>query len=513
MSPTDEIEIQNIIKSFLPKTSSGCDGISNKILKNIIPGISYPLTMLINKSLHEGVFPSLLKQAKVVPLFKDKEKDKPNNYRPISLLSSVSKVFEKVIYKRLYTFLEKNETLNPCQFGFRTKHSTIDAVTNLTKDILHGFEKKESTLAVFCDLSKAFDTLDHEILLYKLNKYGIRGPALRLLQSYLCNRSMYVRNGQELSTVHNIPTFGVPQGSILGPLLFNIYVNDLNEALKHSKYLLYADDTTIYITGTDIKSMYSVMNDDLNNLSNWFRANKLALNIRKTKYILFSVKILYNRLTLSINNTCINRVDNLKFLGIHIDSELKWNVHTNYVGKRVAGGLYALNCTKHMLQSTHLRSIYFALVHSHLNYGCLLWGNTSKTFLHKLKVLQRKAIRVICHAQYNAPATPLFTDMKILQFEDLYHVHIGQFMFKLKNETVPLPLINVIKRNHDNHMYNTRQKDDFIIPKCFYDVVHKSFLSSGPLLWSSIPHDLKSSCVQYKTFSKKLKEHFIQTHA
>ena len=171
VSPTDECEIINIINGLLQKTSWGHDKISKNIFKNILPGVVKPLVLLINRSLQERVFPKLLKQAKVMPIHKNKEKDKLNNYRPISLLPSISKVFEKIIYKRLYTFLEINNILNPCQFGFRPKHSTIDAVSTLTKDILQGFKRKKNTLAVFCDLAKAFDTLDHKILLYKLNRY------------------------------------------------------------------------------------------------------------------------------------------------------------------------------------------------------------------------------------------------------------------------------------------------------------------------------------------------------
>ena len=162
------MEIAKIVSSFIPKTSSGHDCISNKLLKNILTGITKPLTILINRSLNEGVFPSSLQLAKVIPLYKNKEKDDLNNYRPISLLSSISKVFEKVIHKRLYNFLEHNEMLNPLQFGFRSKHSTIHAITKLTSDVLLGFENKQSTLAVNCDLSKAFYTLDHNIILHKL---------------------------------------------------------------------------------------------------------------------------------------------------------------------------------------------------------------------------------------------------------------------------------------------------------------------------------------------------------
>jgi len=207
------------------KHSTGYDDISTHTLKQLLPGIANPLSTLINRALSEGIFPTALKQAKVVPLHKGKETAEITNYRPISLLSSVSKVFEKFFHKRLYKFLEMKNILSSFQFGFRSKHSTIDAVTSFTKDILKCLENKSYTLAVFCDLSKAFDTLDHSILLHKLHKYGIRGSALNLLRSYLQGRRIFVRNGDVSSDIYEIPDFGVPQGSVLGPffLFFFIY--------------------------------------------------------------------------------------------------------------------------------------------------------------------------------------------------------------------------------------------------------------------------------------------------
>ena len=511
MKPTDETEIANIIQSFISKTSSGFDNISNKLLKNILPGVITPLTILINQSIKEGIFPNLLKQAKVIPLYKNKDKDNPNNYRPISLLSSVSKVFEKVIHKRIYKFLEQTKIFNPLQFGFRSNHSTIDAVTKLINDIYLGFVNKEYTLAVFCDLSKAFDTLDHNVLLYKLNKIGIRGQVLSLIKSYLTNRSIFVQNGKECSDFHTCPEFGVPQGSILGPLLFNIYVNDLHLSINNTKHLLYADDTTIYLVGTKIKSMFSQMNEVLNNLSIWFKANKLSLNVGKTKFMLFTGKRnLKTNYALNIDGILIEKVDHFKFLGIHLDNELRWNVHTHHIEKKIAGGLYALNSLKHMLPTCNLRSLYFALINSHLSYGCQLWGNTFDKHLHKLKVQQKKAIRIVCHALYNSPATPLFSQVQILKFEDLYKLQLNQFMFKLYHQTITAPLANIIKHNQDTHEHNTRKKEDFIIPMYKHNLVYRSFLSTGPRLWSTIPVSFKT--LKYKPFCRNLKKHYLENY-
>lgn len=381
-------------------------------------------------------------------------------------------------------------------------------MTTLTKDILQGFENKENTLAVFCDLSKAFDTLDHDILINKLQIYGIRGPMLNLLQSYLHSRSMYVKNGKEISSTQEIPDFGVPQGSVLGPILFNIYVNDIQQPIMHSKYILYADDTTIYIQAKDMQLLFDYMNKDLKTLSDWFKANKLALNVKKTKYMLFNCrkgKLMCSQL--SIDGINIEPSETFKFLGIHLDKELKWDVHCRNVEKKVAAGLYALNAVKHIMATHQLNAIYYALIHPYLNYGCSLWGNTHKKYIKKIKMSQNKAVRIICHAKYNTPAAPLFHMRKILKFEDLYKQQICQFMYKMYKEVLPVPLLNIMRRYHDVHYYNTRHSHDYIIPKYKCNIVHQSFLSTGPKLWMTIPNECKT--LNYKAFCRYIKKQFL----
>ena len=246
------------------KKSYGYDGISNILLKSIIPEIQAPLAIIFNKSLRDGIFPEKMKLAEVIPIYKMKGKtDMLNSYRPVSLLPVISKILEKLVQKRINHFLQKKMLLFDSQFGFRSKHSTIDAILEFIGKVIKGFDKGDKTLAVFLDLSKAFDTLPHETLLKKLENFGIRGKALQWFRSYLSDRRMYVSFNGIKSELLPSGNFGVPQGSVLGPLCFILATNDLSLTLKKCKCILFADDTTVYITNKNLRYLKESMKHDL----------------------------------------------------------------------------------------------------------------------------------------------------------------------------------------------------------------------------------------------------------
>ena len=310
LDPTNETEITDLITDLIPKNSCGYDNLSNKLLKKLLPALVGPLTIIFNRSLIEGVFPEAMKKADVVPLFKSKDHQESNNYRPISLLLTLSKLLEKIIYKRTYSFLESTGQIYKSQYGFRTSHSCENAICELVSEIIKGKQDGMHTLAVFLDLSKAFDSLEHDVLLKKLYKYGIRGVAYNWFESYLNGRQMRVKcnvasSGKTEYSNYMKVSYGTPQGSCLGPLIFLIFTNDLHRHLVYSSSILFADDTTLYKTHRNLVYLKWCLEDDLCTLSDWFAANKLTLNIDKTVCMLFQKNNMNSEIELKVKDMII----------------------------------------------------------------------------------------------------------------------------------------------------------------------------------------------------------------
>ena len=325
-------EFKNAFKSLKRNKATGADDLSCNIIIDSYEDIKLPLFYVFKSSIREGVFPDSLKTAKVSPIFKTGDNTLLGNYRPISVLPVFSKILERIMYNRLYNFLVKNNLLFSRQFGFQRNTSTEHAILQLTDDIRKSFSKGEFTLGVFIDLSKAFDTVNHSILLDKLEYYGVNGTAKKWFKSYLQNRHQYIRlNNGKLTKLLKI-SCGVPQGSILGPLLFLIYVNDLAKASSDLLPVMFADDTNIFLSHKHIPDLFLKMNNELEKLTLWFKSNKLSLNVKKTKFSLFhSIRKktdIPNKLPiLKMDNTEINRDQVTKFLGVLIDENLTWKPH------------------------------------------------------------------------------------------------------------------------------------------------------------------------------------------
>lgn len=503
MSPTDPYEIFKIIQSLKPKKSCGHDNISSRFLKLVGYELAKPISILINKSLSEGRVPEMWKIAKIVPIYKSKSKDTFSNYRPISLLPSISKILEKVVHKQTYNFLMKNDIMNKNQYGFRRNHSTINAVTEFVIKTIDSLEKGDSVLSAFLDLSKAFDTIDHNIMLHKLEFYGIRGVALQWFKSYLSNRKQFVKYNNSVSDYENMKC-GVPQGSVLGPLLFIIYTNDLPNCLVCSNATQFADDTTVYICGKHIPELYRNMNEELHILTDWFYANKLSLNISKSNYMLFtkSRTVHTNNMVLQVSNVEIPRISCFKLLGLYIDEKLQWNEHISACRAKLTSALYAINKVKDLVPLHALKSIYYTLVHPHLMYGIMLWGSAYNVHLNTLLTLQKKIVRALLNVDYYDHSNPLFLQLNMLKLDDIYHIETLKFMYQYINGSLPISLCNIFKHTSSIHTYNTRQACDIRPYHPKTNISRNSLLCKGPKFWNDIPTETKE---------KRTTKHFTST--
>ena len=348
-------EILNEVRNSKSKSSTDVTDFSIFIIKEIILEISPLLKHVFNRSLAEGIFPNVLKKAKVIPIFKSGDKSLAENYRPISLLPQISKIFDKLIKSRISNFLNKFNILNDNQYGFRKNLSTADALSDVLESVNTNLENLENCAIVSIDLRKAFDTLDHDILINKLYIYGIRGIALKLIKSYLSDRIQFVRYNNT-DSYYNYIKCGVPQGSVLGPLLFILYINDLPNISDTFKSVLFADDTTLIFSNTSILELKNNIQFNINKLYDWLNVNKLSLNISKTNVLLFNIrnKNININMDLNINNIKVKQVSEIKFLGVIIDCKLNWKLQLNYVSSKLSRTIAILHKVKNKLNMKYL---------------------------------------------------------------------------------------------------------------------------------------------------------------
>ena len=362
LSPTTKLEVEDVISNLDSTKSIGPNSIPIKLLKVLKPYISQYLEKLVNQSFLEGHFPSKLRSAKVIALFKKGNSELASNYRPISLLPLFSKVFERIMYNKLYTFLTANNILYPLQFGFQKDRAIDHALIGMTEMIRLTLDNKRFGCGIFVDLQKAFDTVNHNILIAKLEHYGVRGNVLQWFKSYLYDRDQYVSINGTSSTPLRV-TSGVPQGSVLGPLLFLIFINDMPNASKKLKFYIFADDTSIYYESETLNEMITRVNKELKLVKKWLNANKLFLNIDKTNYVTFhstQIKIPPD-VRIKIGNKILKRAKYFKFLGILLDEYLNRKHHITELSKKLSRACGILFKIRNFLPSNLLIDVYNSL--------------------------------------------------------------------------------------------------------------------------------------------------------
>ena len=434
ISPYTKEEIIEIILSFKPKKSAGPNSIPTKILRLLTDDISEHLSIIFNTSFATGIFTEKLKVEKVIPIHKKDSKLEWSNYRPISLLSNIDKILEKLMHNRLMKFLTEQKILYLKQFGFRKKFSTAHPIINLIDSIENAFDQNKFACGVFIDLKKTFDTFDHDILLKRLWHYGIRGIANDWFKSYLTNRMQYV-------SINNIPSglikvnCRVPQGSVLGPLLFLVYINDLHNSIRFSSPFHFADDTGLLNIQDSMHAINRTLNKDLRELSFWLNANKIELHVAKTEIILFKTRNKNYHADLKIK-LCRKRIhvsQYVEYLGVFIDENLNWKKHVNKISTKLIKGNGMLSKLRHFVNKDILLSVYYGIFHSYLAYLCLVWGQ-AKFSLDRITLLQKRAIRILHSAAYRDHTSPLFRRSKVLKFVHIVSLENRIFVNKCFND-------------------------------------------------------------------------------
>ena len=496
-------KLYHLLSGLSSNKATCVDKISSKILRIASPIISNSLTYIFNQAVTSCSFPLEWKVAKVTPLYKSGPRNSPGNYRPISVLPIVSKIMERVLYDQLYNYLTKFELLSDCQFGFRKFHSTSTALLDCTNSWYMNMDRKKFNLVVLVDLKKAFDTVDHEILLKKLEIYGIKGPALSLLRSYLANRTQKCQiNGSTSS--ERIIKCGVPQGSILGPLLFLVYINDLPNCLNRTNPRLFADDTNLTATGESISVVEMAMNSDLEDLWKWLIANKLSLNVAKTEFILIGSRPMLTQISnehpkVSIGNKSIKQAKQCKMLGVEIDQHLTWKSNTENICKKVTSGIFALRSLKPFVDKDTLLSVYNSVVRPYFNYCSEVWDVFGEIQSTRLQKLQNRSARVIMNMGNDVEST---VALNALGWEPLKAERKkAKLMFKLLNGMGPKSLSNLFHYKNEFTDYELRGvSNSLCLPQPHTNSMKKSFMYDGVTLWNSLPKELRDikslSCFQ-----------------
>ena len=501
---TDETEIRNVIQS-LRDSSPGWDDLSGRTLKSSLEPILPALTCVLNRCLQEGVFPAELKVSKVVPVFKSGQKTIINNYRPISLLPYFSKILEKLIHKRMMSFIEKYDLLYKHQYGFRPNHNTCSALSQVVHHITEANERGEYTVGLFLDLSKAFDCLDYGILFQKLYAYGFRGRSLDILKSYLSDRHQFVEIERHMSS-RRPSLCGVPQGSILGPLLFLLYMNDIHKSSDTLSFVLYADDTNILLSGSNPDNIISMMNSELPNVTDWLNANKLCLNVSKTHFVVFRPgrSSLTTNQVLYLNQSPVNQEFRTKFLGVIMDSRLKWVDHISYIRKKLSKNVGILNKLRKVLNTPSLLQLYYSFIHPYISYCLEIWGSAAMTHIDSICKIQKLCCRLITNSPRLTPSLPLFEELNIMSVNVLYKYSIGVLMYKFRMGRLPQPTSALFAFIHVTTS-GARRTDALRLPLYHFSSSQQTISYSGPKIWNWVIQNCVYICSLY-VFKKKLKQ-------
>ena len=486
------------------KNNSLLDECPIQLLKYLNEPLSFLLCRVFNLAVANETFPNALKCGVITPIPKKGNPKSMSAYRPVTTLNPESKIFDKLLYNRLYAFFDKNNLFTKYQFGFLKKKGIEQAALNLIYDINKANQNNETTVAIFIDLTKAFDCVDHGILLNKLYRYGIRGSILNFFRSYLENRSHItkIKNSRSSPLLFNR---GVAQGSNMGPLLFNIFINDVVEVVNDCSILIYADDIVLYKSSSNLTNIKSAIEADLANLLNYFTVNNQYINFTKTKGMIFSRRRNIS-LEISLDNKRIEFVDEFTYLGLTIDKKLTFKKHISNITKRVNQGNGKIYYLNKFLPLHSLKKIFYSIIYPHINLHILIWGGTNESHLQPLVVAVNKVIRNLYWGNDNTLTK--YKKLNILPVNEIYNLKLGEFFFKTIKLNEHQLLVNILDEISFGHDHNTRNFNNFRLPMIATDMNKRFFLSNGIKLWREIRDNIKN-CETLSSFRRNYEKQFF----
>lgn len=504
---TNSDEVNYILKHKIKiDKASGIDKIPPKCLKILNESLTTTLVKLINDILTTGIFPDLAKEAVICPIFKGGDKSNPNNYRPISLLSVLSKLVEYIIKNRLVSHFNKNDFFFKFQYGFMEKSDTQSATIDLVTDLYNDIDKGLISAGVFLDMTKAFDLVPHDLLIFKLKSYGLDGLALDLIHSYLSNRKQRVQIGDTLSD-YKIIKSGVPQGSILGPILFVVFINDISNLKLNGSLNLYADDTAIFNKDRNQELLVSKTNEDIVSVTNYFMVNRLIVNESKTKLMLFHSpqKRFTSTTSFIFNSSILVPSASVKYLGLYFDSFLKWENHIASVTKSIAPVVGLLFRLKKIIPVSALLKVYYSLINSRLSYLNTIWCNGYKTSFNYLNVLQHKAIKNIFNLPFRYKSADLYKNYPIRSLDFMFKFNTLIFIQKHQLNIVH----SNIKFEKSYSTILTRQSNKLALGNVRTNYGRFSVTFNGAKTYNKLPEEL-TILSNFILFKKHLKSWLIK---
>jgi hypothetical protein len=491
--------VKKVLTSLPKQSKNDILSFDTRLLNLTADIISPTLTFIINMSLKLGFVLDDWKIASVTPAYKGKGSvSEENSYRPLSVISYIAKLSEKCVHLQLIKYLHNHKFISIDQYAYLKNHSTQLCLHRLIDDVLENINHKEHSALCFLDIKKCFDTINHDLLLYKLEKYGIRNNELNWFKSYLSNRSQVVINNGKKSD-NCILNIGVPQGTILGPVLFLLYINDLSNSVCNANINIYADDVVVYCSHTNMNQLQVLMQNVMDSVYKWYKVNKLALSTEKcsTMVIKSNPNVTIDDFIIRLGNSVLTQVKSMKYLGVVIDEKLKWNEQLTSITKKANINNARLRKTKNILPQGLRLKLFNSTALPVIDYASTVWGNFSNKVLKSVERIEHMYARTITgnYDFVNVRGEELMQQLKMSPFENRLRYYISLIMYKSVNGLVPDHLLNNIVFSYEMSTRVSRQNNfiDLYIPKPNCELYRKALMYIGPKIWNSLPICIKES--------------------